>query len=72
MDAYPISNIETSLDTLRGAVFMSTLDMESGYYQMKLDEHDKHKTAFVRKYGLYTSTPNSRLLSATVPRRLVS
>jgi hypothetical protein len=51
---------------------MSTLDMESGYYQMKLDEHDKHKTAFVRKYGLYTSTPNSRLLSATVPRRLVS
>lgn len=35
---------------------MSTLDMTSGYYQEKLDEHDKHKTAFVTKYGLYQYT----------------
>jgi hypothetical protein len=49
---------------------MSTLYMASGYYQVKLDEHDKHKTAFVRKYGL-SSTRNSRVVSATVPRRFV-
>ena len=38
---------------------MSTVDMASGYYQVKLDEHDKHKTAFVTKYGLcqYTKLP---------------
>ena len=42
-DVYPIFNIETCLDTLRGTVFMSTLVMASVYYQMKLGEHDKHK-----------------------------
>ncbi|VDI47033.1 Hypothetical predicted protein [Mytilus galloprovincialis] len=37
-DAFPISNIDTCLDTLKGTVFMSTLDMASGYYQVNLDE----------------------------------
>lgn len=55
-DAFPIANIETCLDTLRGSVFMSTLDMASGYYQIKLDEKDKHKTAFVTKHGLFQYT----------------
>ena len=35
---------------------MSTLDMASGYYQVNVDEHDKRKTAFVTKYGLYPYT----------------
>jgi hypothetical protein len=55
-DAYPIPNIETCLDTLGGAVLMSTLYMASGYYQVNVDEHDKHKIAFVTKYGLYQYT----------------
>lgn len=55
-DAFPIPKIETCLDTLRGSVFMSTLDMASGYYQVKLDDHDKHKTAFITKYGLFQYT----------------
>jgi hypothetical protein len=69
-DAYPIPNIQTSLDTLRGAAFISTLYMVSGYYRVQLDEHDKHKTAFVTKYG-FTSTRNSRMVSATVPRHFI-
>ena len=55
-NAYPIPNIETCLDTLGGAVFISTLDMASGYFQVNVDEHDKHKIAFVTKYGLYQYT----------------
>ncbi|VDI28661.1 Hypothetical predicted protein [Mytilus galloprovincialis] len=55
-DAFPISNIDTCLDTLKGTVFMSTLDMASGYYQVNLDEKDRHKTAFVTKYGLFQYT----------------
>jgi len=55
-DAFPIPKIESCLDTLRGSVYMSTLDMASGYYQVKLDEKDKHKTAFVTKHGLFQYT----------------
>lgn len=55
-DAFPIPKTESCLDTLRGSVYMSTLDMASGYYQVKLDEKDKHKTAFVTKYGLFQYT----------------
>ena len=51
-DAFPIPKIETCLDTLRGSVYMSTLDMASGYYQVKL----KHKTEFITKYGLFQYT----------------
>lgn len=46
-----IFNKETCLDTLRGAV--STLDMVTGYFQVKLNGHHKHKIAFVTKYCLY-------------------
>ena len=55
-DAFPIPKIESYLDTLRGSVYMLTLDMASGYYQVKLDEKDKHKTVFITKYGLFQYT----------------
>jgi hypothetical protein len=60
-DAYPIPNIKTSLDTIIGAAFISTLYMASGYYRVQLDEQDKHKTAFVTQYG-FTCTRNYRLI----------
>jgi hypothetical protein len=34
-------------------MFMTTLDMAAGYYQMELDERDCHKTAFITKYGQF-------------------
>ena len=55
-DAFPLPNIENCLDTLRGSTFMSTLDMAAGYYQIEIDEKDKHKTAFITKYGLFEHT----------------
>ena len=35
---------------------MSTLDISSGCYRVRLDGHDKHKTAFVTKYDFYKYT----------------
>ncbi|VDI02855.1 Hypothetical predicted protein [Mytilus galloprovincialis] len=52
-DAFPIPRIETCIDTLRGSKFMSCLDMASGYYQAEIHEDDRHKTAFITKYGLF-------------------
>jgi len=31
---------------------MSSLDMVAGYWQIEIDEKDRHKTAFITKYGL--------------------
>ena len=48
-DQYPLPLIEDCLDTLSGTVYMNTLDMASGYYQIELDEDSKKKTAFITK-----------------------
>ncbi|XP_049326794.1 uncharacterized protein LOC125786977 [Astyanax mexicanus] len=55
-DAYPLPNIEECLDTLEGATVFSTLDLQSGYWQIEVHKRDRCKTAFVTKYGLYEYT----------------
>ena len=52
-DAYPLPLIEQCLDSLAGVVFMSTLDMNSGYWQLLLAVADRCKTASPTKDGLY-------------------
>ena len=52
-DVYPLPLIEDCLDALSGTNYLSTLDMMSGYYQIKLDESSQKKTAFMTKYGLF-------------------
>ena len=51
-DAYPIP-IDETLETLGGSKWFSTLDLASGYWQVKMDPKDKHKTAFATHLGLY-------------------
>ncbi|KAL6491500.1 hypothetical protein MHYP_G00018450 [Metynnis hypsauchen] len=55
-DAYPIPKIEECLDVLEGAIVFSTLDLQSGYWQIAVDEQDSEKTAFITRYGLYEYT----------------
>ncbi|RXN30169.1 Retrovirus-related Pol poly from transposon [Labeo rohita] len=55
-DAYPLPKIEECLDVLRGACVFSTLDLQSGYWQIAVDEMDRAKTAFITRYGLYEYT----------------
>ena len=52
-DCFPLPRVEDCLDALRGAKFYSTIDLQSGYWQVQMDPADKEKTAFVTKRGLF-------------------
>ena len=44
--------ISEAIDCLADNVWCSTLDWNSGYYQLLLNPKDCHKTAFITKFGL--------------------
>lgn len=52
-DAYPLPKIDEAFDHLSGHEMFSTLDLNSGYWQVSMEESDKPKTAFVTRQGLY-------------------
>ncbi|UYV77347.1 hypothetical protein LAZ67_15000588, partial [Cordylochernes scorpioides] len=52
-DVYPLPRIDDTLDCLQGARFYSSMDLQSGYWQIDLEESDREKTAFITPDGLY-------------------
>ena len=52
-DAYPLPRIDDSLDQLSGAEWFSCLDLNSGFWQVEVEECDRAKTAFASRQGLY-------------------
>jgi hypothetical protein len=52
-DSYPLPRIDDLLDRLQGAKYFSSLDLLSGYHQVKLRAEDVPKTAFRTPLGLY-------------------
>ena len=52
-DAYLLPRIDDTLDSLQQAKFVSTLDLRSGYWQVKMDNESRKKTAFVTHKGLF-------------------
>lgn len=53
-DAYPIPYVSGILDRLRGAQYLSSLDIKSAYWQVPMSESSKEYTAFtVPGRGLY-------------------
>ena len=52
-DAHPLPRVDDTLDSLSGAQCFSTIDLASGYWQMKVVEEDKEKTAFSTPFGLF-------------------
>ena len=53
-DAYSLPRIEDTLDSLNGACIFTSLDLKSGYWQVKLDEESIPLTAFtVGPLGFY-------------------
>ena len=52
-DAYPLPLIDECTDTLAGNLWFHTLDLASGYWQIAVHPDDRHKTAFLTRYGLF-------------------
>ena len=52
-DAYPLPQIDETLETLAESQLFSTLDLASGYWQVELGSVDRQKTAFCTAEGLY-------------------
>ena len=52
-DTYPLPRIDDLLDQLGCCKFFSTLDLASGYWQIRVDPESQEKTAFVTPQGLY-------------------
>ena len=52
-DAYPLPRIDDSLDQLSGSRWFSSLDLNSGYWQVETDPKDREKTAFTSRKGLF-------------------
>ncbi|UYV70710.1 hypothetical protein LAZ67_8000342, partial [Cordylochernes scorpioides] len=53
IDVYPLPRIDDTLDCLRGARLYSSMDLQSGYWQIDVEESDREKTAFITPDGLY-------------------
>jgi hypothetical protein len=52
-DVYPLPRIDDVLDSLGKAKYFSSLDLQSGYWQVRLHPGDREKTAFSTARGHY-------------------
>ena len=52
-DAYPLPNMEDLLSNLGEAKYYSSVDLKSGYWQVRMRDQDKAKTAFAVPFGLF-------------------
>jgi len=50
---YPLPRIDETSDRLSGATIFSSLDLTSGYYQIRISDEDAPKTAFTTPMGQY-------------------
>lgn len=48
-----LPNLEESFSALSGSRWFTVLDLKSGYYQIEVEESDKHKTAFSCPLGFW-------------------
>lgn len=52
-DRYPLPRIDDLLDQLSKATVFSSLDLQSGYHQIRINDADVEKTAFLTPHGQF-------------------
>ena len=52
-DKYPLPRMDDLLHAAKASKYMSTIDLKSGYWQIKMSEKDKIKTAFTTPFGIF-------------------
>ena len=52
-DTYPLPRMDECIDSLGAAVVFTTLDCNSGYWQIPVAPTDREKTAFTSHFGVY-------------------
>ncbi len=52
-NSYPISHIDHNLEALKGKKWFCTLDLATGYWEIKMSDMDVEKTAFASHVKLY-------------------
>lgn len=55
-NVYPLPNIEDCIEPLSGNQYFSSLDLASGYWQIKMSDESKKFTAFRTEEGLFQFT----------------
>lgn len=50
---YPLLRAETIMQKIQNSKVFNKFDMNSGYYQIQIQEEDRHKTAFICPEGFY-------------------
>ena len=52
-ETWPMSDIESHIDTVGGAIFITVCGVQYTYWQIPIAQKDRHKTAFVTSKGKY-------------------
>ena len=52
-DTYPLPRMDDLLHDAKHTVYMSTIDLKSGYHQVNVHAQDRDKTAFVCPFGTF-------------------
>ena len=53
LDQFPLPRIDDLLDQLGKSHYFTTLDLASGYWQIRVDKPSREKTAFITHQGLF-------------------
>lgn len=52
-DKYPLPRMDDLLHAAKATSYMSTIDLKSGFWQVKVAEKDRLKTAFTTPFGIF-------------------
>jgi len=66
-ETYPLPLFEETVSTLHGSKYFSVLDCYSGFWQIKIAEEDKLKTAFPHQQGTIILTDCHTVCSTVQP-----